>query len=238
MNVDDVSFSFEKCYAEEEVESPSFPGVITVYRKEIVNATFGGTVKDFMHTNKENTTKKYRWLTKKECEEKHVNLDLSGFGSDDASTGLVQAPVGMLEEHLTAFLQQNDVNIDQFGTGKAKTLKEFSAELRKGESTLMKGPDGKLTRIVDIVVMLVYKPDGKEILIETEERRPDGESKAASSKRPKVEEKEESLEEEEVIEAPKKKKARRGKKGMSGGEQQNFVTDKVDWSKVTDEFDA
>lgn len=35
-----------------------------------------------------------------------------------------------------------------------------------------------------------------------------------------------------------KKKARRGKKGLGGGEKANFVTQAVDWTKVTDEFDA
>eukprot|EP00929_Paragymnodinium_shiwhaense_P111612 TRINITY_DN7992_c0_g1_i5.p1 TRINITY_DN7992_c0_g1~~TRINITY_DN7992_c0_g1_i5.p1 ORF type:complete len:776 (-),score=223.67 TRINITY_DN7992_c0_g1_i5:112-2439(-) len=173
---------------EEEEESRSFPGVITVYRKEIlegeVTATDVNKLKkygmaddkgSYSHQNSSKNTKVYTWLGEKECGQKGVKLRAPADGED--VSGLVQAPVGFNMDELVKFLEANKVDHAQFGQNGAKTLKEFSNELIKGEASLMVNSDGKLVRIVDVVLLMINKEGTTDILVEALEKTPDGGSK-------------------------------------------------------------
>jgi len=90
-------------------------------------------------------------------------------------SGLVQAPIGLEEEELRKYFEANKVDISQFGTGQAKTLKDISAEMIKGESSLMQDADGSLIRIVDVVVIKLIHSVTGSILVQTEQTFPNGE---------------------------------------------------------------
>jgi len=89
-------------------------------------------------------------------------------------SGLVQAPIGYDEETLKKFLADNGIDPSKFGDGQTRTLKEFSTELIKGESSLMKETNGTVLRTVDIVLLKLTKAGTNELLVETGEVRPEG----------------------------------------------------------------
>merc|ERR1719272_2302013 len=74
-----VVFDFNKKEVfEEQEESPSYPGVQTVYRKEIIEGDLVADAKnyiglnpkgpkDWMHQDKTNNTKYFAWMNDKDC---------------------------------------------------------------------------------------------------------------------------------------------------------------------------
>lgn len=179
-----VSFDFEdKEVFEEENESPSYPGVKTVYRKEIVEGFVVATEKEqlskiglpnFSNWSAEDpkhNTKFFSWMADKAAQSKGVKLRAEG--SEEVS-GLVAAPIGLNEEDLTKYLLAHSVDITPFGQGHAKTLKEFSTELIKGESSLMEDPDGQVIRVVDLIIMKIVNPATGDVLVQTEQTFGDG----------------------------------------------------------------
>jgi len=177
MNECEVVFDYSVTEVfEEEDESPSYPGVRTVYRKEIVEGKVTATQKldalrfksgsVWSHKDTKQFTRALRWQTEKQCQAKGVKLRAPEAGAD--VSGLVHAPVGWEEEELTNYLKTNGVDTKDFGQGRAKTLKDFSNELVKGESSLMQQPDGRIVRIVDIVLLTIFLSDGK-LLVEAAE---------------------------------------------------------------------
>mmetsp|Transcript_11839 Transcript_11839/g.31935 ORF Transcript_11839/g.31935 Transcript_11839/m.31935 type:complete len:782 (-) Transcript_11839:162-2507(-) len=169
---------------EEQEDSRSYPGVMTVYRKEIVECVVATTDDSFLtklglngtleytHMNKDNNTKVYKWLTMQECANKSIKM--SAPTENEEVSGLVNAAIGYSEEQLTAYLKEHGVDPTAFGQGHAKTLKEFSDELMTGGSTLMTQPDGKLIRVVDVVAVLINKHGTQEYLVEAAEKFKDG----------------------------------------------------------------
>jgi len=166
---------------EEEIESPSFPGVTSVYRKEIVEGTISiknpealmkvglPSFSSWTATDTSNNTKTFEWMTAQQAEASKVKLSP---GKQEIST-LVKAPIGYGEEALRAQLTKAGVDVSKFGTPGTKTLKEFSAELIKGESTLLQDEKGGAMRVVDVVV-LVVKRKADEVLVQTEQTSADG----------------------------------------------------------------
>jgi len=53
-------------------------------------------------------------------------------------------------------------------------LKDISAELIKGESSLMQDTDGSLVRTVDVVVLKLIHAVSNSVLVQTEQTFPDG----------------------------------------------------------------
>lgn len=171
---------------EEEEESRSFPGVMTVYRKEIVPieitdpgmvAKVGISGAGYSNTDANKNTKSYRWLTNSECAKAVPPVKMDAKGDGEEVSGLVQAPVGYGEDELRQFLEANKVDTSAFGANHAKTLKEFSNELIKGESSLMVDASGKVVRVVDVVLLLLAKEGVGEILVETQEKYGAGDAK-------------------------------------------------------------
>merc|ERR550539_537462 len=112
------------------MDSPSYPGVRTVYRKEIVDARVSTTKADIMSQiglpgfkrweakdNKEGNTKFFEWMSDKQAEAKKVKLKSEG---REAISTLVRAPIGLGEEALREYLKLQNIDVDKFGTDNAK----------------------------------------------------------------------------------------------------------------------
>lgn len=182
-----VVFDFKKKEVfEEQEESPSYPGVQTVYRKEIIegdlqptdpnnyigkNVTAKGS-KDWYKTDSKNSTKYFAWMNDKECAKAGVKIKAPEEGSE--VSGLVQAPIGLSEDELRKHFEANKIDISKFGIGQAKTLKDISSELIKGESSLMQQQDGTTVRTVDVVVLKLIHAVTNSILVQTQQTFPDG----------------------------------------------------------------
>jgi len=187
LNIDDlkmVKFDFSTVERqEEEIDSPSFPGVTTVYRKELVECKVVTTDpaqlamvglpgnKEFKAQDSQGNTKFFQWMTEPEAEAKGVKLRVSG---SNIST-LVRAPIGLDEEALEAYLKENNVDISKFGKDGAKSLKEISSELIKGETRILK-VGRELLLITEVVMLILTKGEGdtKETLVQAGQTWPDG----------------------------------------------------------------
>jgi len=164
---------------EEETESPSYPGVRTVYRKEMVEGVIVLSDREALDkvglpsfnawsaSDKAGNTKFFQWMSDQTAEAKKVKLKAE---AAEAVSTLVRAPIGLGEEALRNHLNTMGVDVTKFGQSGCKTVKEFSAELIRGESTLQQDATSKrLVRIVDVVLMIVTNPVTGEILIQTEQ---------------------------------------------------------------------
>jgi hypothetical protein len=187
MNMHDCKISFdyeEKEVFEEESESPSYPGVKTVYRKEILEGYVVSSDKDVLariglpaatatwsfEDNKKNT-KFFTWFTDKQAASKGVKMKAEG--SEEVS-GLVAAPIGLNEEDLIKYLLAHKVDTKAYGQDHARTTKEFSTELIKGESSLMEDDKGAVIRVVDLIIMKIVNPGTGDVLVQTEQTFGDG----------------------------------------------------------------
>jgi serine/threonine protein kinase len=187
LNMDSVAIHFDfdckEVYEEEEI-SPSFPGVTTVYRKEIVQcyvhetsrsalAMIGLPRGDNWTAEEANHQIRYlAWMSEEQAVAAGVKLRAEG--SEEVS-GLVMAPIGLAEDDLAEVLQHNGADPSLFGKGAAKSLKDFSTELVKGEASLMAGVDGGLVRVVDIVLLKLVNPQASEMLVLSERTHSGGE---------------------------------------------------------------
>jgi len=115
-------------------------------------------------TDAEGNTKFFNWMTSKECDDKKVNL----YPQTKQISTLVRAPIGLSEEALRRYLTNCGVDTSRFGGPNAKTLKEVAAELVRGESTLSEDSSGKVLRCVDVVVVMIVRNDGSELLVQSE----------------------------------------------------------------------
>mmetsp|Transcript_5528 Transcript_5528/g.8996 ORF Transcript_5528/g.8996 Transcript_5528/m.8996 type:complete len:853 (+) Transcript_5528:89-2647(+) len=172
-----VHFDFSKReFFESESQSPSYPGVLTVYRMEIVEGRISSSTppaaEDWTHKAPDGTTKTYKFMEAAECDAKDIRLRAPD--DEDETSALVQAPIGLNEEDLRAYLKLYKVDVTQFGQGKAKTLQDISAELMKGDSSLMHDTDGSIIRVVDVVLLKLVNAETKQILVQTEQVYPDG----------------------------------------------------------------
>mmetsp|Transcript_2492 Transcript_2492/g.5454 ORF Transcript_2492/g.5454 Transcript_2492/m.5454 type:complete len:947 (+) Transcript_2492:91-2931(+) len=172
-----VVFDFKhKEVFEVEEESRSYPGVRTVYRKQIVqgrvaqrdqNSRRVWTMNSFKNAR---STKFFSWLAEEECTRKGVKLWPTKDTKEISS--LVPAPVGLKVEALGNFLKANNIDPSAFGTAHTKTLQELSMELTTGESILMEMENGRVVRLVDVVLLKILKVNangGDEVLVVTAE---------------------------------------------------------------------
>jgi len=158
---------------EESMDSPLYPGIQTVYRKEIMTgevtatnpsvlsriaATTGGTFSS--------KSRNFTWMTESQCKGRKIVVEKPPHTDFSA---LVYPPIGLEEEELTEFLSKNRIDTSKWGQGTYKSLEDFSEELTKGEATLIKGNDGKIKRVVDIVVLQLTRQETNSTLIEAAE---------------------------------------------------------------------
>mmetsp|Transcript_1818 Transcript_1818/g.4558 ORF Transcript_1818/g.4558 Transcript_1818/m.4558 type:complete len:782 (+) Transcript_1818:74-2419(+) len=165
---------------EEEEDSPSYPGVRTVYRKEIVEGKvtttdasalkricLQGEAKFWEYTDSFKITKSFKWMTEKQC--KGTGIKMKGPAEAQGVSGLVQTAAGMDEDQLKKYLEENRVDTSKFGQNHTRSLKEFAQEIAEGESALMQSADGGVMRVCDVIVLILKKSDSGEILVEVEE---------------------------------------------------------------------
>jgi len=162
-----LDFSRREVFEAEEVSS-SYPGIRTVYRKEIVS----GTVKQkdpmmgrswtFRSFKTDRSTKFFAWFSEEECAAKGIELRAPESGADFSS--LVPAPIGLTVDALGKYLKANNIDPRMFGENYAQALRELSIELVTGESSLMISGQ-RVVRIVDVVLLKITKPGTNDLLV-------------------------------------------------------------------------
>lgn len=157
---------------EEELDSPSYPGLHTVYRKEIVTGTvesedaelqkkFGlGVDATGWRASERGCTRLLQWMTEEEAVAAYVKVDVES----SVSSSLVQAPIGLKEEELTAYLTELKVDVSQYGRQGAKTLKQLSDELVKGEVQVGTDKNGVPVVVSEVVNLCIHDPMRCEML--------------------------------------------------------------------------
>lgn len=184
LQMSDCEITFDiagkECFEDEE-ESQSYPGLRTVYRKEIFEGKIGvndpvilqrigassasGTdeikVEDF---NK--YVRGFAWKDDDACKVENIRLRCPA--EEVEVSALVHAPVGYEEDELAQLLTAHSIDVSQFGQGTNRSLEEFSTELVAGEAVLQQRNNGQITRIVDVVLLNLVKEDGS-VLVEVSE---------------------------------------------------------------------
>jgi len=170
---------------EEELESPLYPGLTTVFRIEILE----GQIADGLDEAKLfsiglprganwdcQDSQKHAyfmcWLTFRQAFSKEVKLKIPDSVAE--SSGVVEAPIGLSEKQLIEYLQARDVDVSQFGEGKAKSIQDISKELIKGDSILMEDENGKVRRVVEVVAVRIINSETQGLLVQTEQEHSDG----------------------------------------------------------------
>lgn len=174
-----VLFDFRsKEVSEEEEESPSYPGVRTVYQKQTIEGQV--TVADpavlerigvdckeeYSFTDSKGNTKYFKWLTEAECNAMSTPVRLRAPRSTHTVSGLIMAPISIDEEALAKYLTSHGVNVEAFGQPGSRTLSEFADELANSEASIARDKHGQVIRVVDLIALVLLKDNGKEILVE------------------------------------------------------------------------
>jgi len=110
-------------------------------------------------------------MTEGACAE--AGVQLRPRNEEGEISALVYPPVGLAEDDLYQYLEDNNVDVSKWGEGTAKSVADFSEELVKGESALLRTEKGKIVRVVEIVVLKIEKTweDGStSVLREVEEK--------------------------------------------------------------------
>eukprot|EP00747_Dinoflagellata_sp_TGD_P203476 gnl/TRDRNA2_/TRDRNA2_77105_c0_seq1.p1 gnl/TRDRNA2_/TRDRNA2_77105_c0~~gnl/TRDRNA2_/TRDRNA2_77105_c0_seq1.p1 ORF type:complete len:357 (-),score=60.89 gnl/TRDRNA2_/TRDRNA2_77105_c0_seq1:40-1110(-) len=171
---------------EEEADSLSYPGVTTIYRKEIIDGYVTENNKTtklkrfglrcsgkWEHKDSRQVLKKYVWINEEEAVAQGAVVGRPA-DNHDLSESLVMAPIGMKEDQLQVFLEACNVDTSSFGQENARTLEGYSRELMMGESALMRDAEGGAVRLVDIVVLKIVDPLTSRILVQSRQKYPDG----------------------------------------------------------------
>lgn len=186
LSADKCTLFLDRCdKCEEECESRSYPGVQTIYNKEIIEgvvkvaalsdmelASIGlPDLKPWSCNDPREGTKFHAWMTEQEAQAKNVQYKAHGW--DDGSA-LYYAPVGMNEMELRSRLELSGIDVSHFGNNTSKSLKEFSSELLRGKASLMQSSDGKLVRTVNVVIIVLREPQTNRYLVQTHQIAPNG----------------------------------------------------------------
>eukprot|EP00429_Kryptoperidinium_foliaceum_P086215 CAMPEP_0176194440 /NCGR_PEP_ID=MMETSP0121_2-20121125/6002_1 /TAXON_ID=160619 /ORGANISM="Kryptoperidinium foliaceum, Strain CCMP 1326" /LENGTH=718 /DNA_ID=CAMNT_0017533187 /DNA_START=18 /DNA_END=2174 /DNA_ORIENTATION=- len=179
LGLTDVDVAFDPANTEmfEQIEdSPSYPGVQSIYRKEVLTGTIKSTDAKvlerlgvsggkFVSSDGKGYETTYAWLTQAECTARGVK---TSFPHDGEFSTLVYPPIGLGVDELEEFMQANKVDTSRLSIGTARSLQDFSEELVKGEATLQKLPNGQIKRIVDVVIVKIARKNG-DVIVEAEE---------------------------------------------------------------------
>lgn len=186
-----VSFNYDGNEVfEEEDDSTSFPGMRTVYRKEIVEGWVTSKNEDVLQrvgfradapetptwgfTDHRGNTKVFEWLTERQCEKREIIVHVPDEW-DEISCLVNPSATGLSEENLGEALKASGIDPKVLAqTPGAKKLEDLVDETKRGECTFVMEPDGRVLRMVDIVLLKLTKADpdnpGKSmILIQADE---------------------------------------------------------------------
>jgi len=179
--------------SEEEESSPSFPGVRTVYRKEMVAGLLLTTdpktlAKIGIHSEVAQSGWKWRdeglrtnhvfkWMAEKQCAAGGVQLNVGRSSQKISWLVWAAARVHVDEDALENRLQSAGVDVSQWGQVSTKSVADLAREISQGESSLMTTKEGHLLRVCDVVLMRLAKADTGDVLVEVQEAYPTGETK-------------------------------------------------------------
>lgn len=181
MNFEDVQLSFDwtrqESFEEEDMSS-HYPGVRTVYRKEIYeghvivtdpeilariglrgDASLGMT---FSHMCPGQYFRTFMWLTEKECQARKVVMRVPDEGADISP--LVPPPIVYSEDDLHSFLNGGDGCQPLVEIERSQVLEALSEEMVKGEAQLTRLPDGSLIRLTEVVVLCITRQNGDTLV--------------------------------------------------------------------------
>merc|ERR1740121_1696672 len=175
-----------KEYMEDDEESPSYPGVRTVYRKEIyegivttkdpqVLAKLGlsvdGTTTQYTATGVDQYVRTFFWASEGACYAKGIKFRAPKEGFEISP--LVPTPVGYNEEELQTFLEENNVSLDAFAKSGPGSLAKLAEELQVGDAALNRMPDGRIMRVVEVIVLKLQKKNG-DMLVQAQQKDTSG----------------------------------------------------------------
>jgi len=182
----EVKFDFaNRELIQSKEESPSYPGVKTMYRKRIIPAVIASTdlgvlvsiglpdIREFLTVGNKSDVKTWNWIEKADIMKK--NVVIGGDREDSQFNSLVTANIKVDEDKLVERLKSNKIDVSKFGEGDAASIQEFCQELNHGESSLVEDPEtGDLVRVVDIVLLRIVEKKSKKILVEAGKTKHNG----------------------------------------------------------------
>lgn len=188
LSTEDVEFKGAAEMFDEQEDSPSYPGIWTVYRKHLLKAVI--VAKDSTSLVKVGLPKgnpfetelqesggikiAWGWFDEKKCKKMGVKVSVSGEASRYA--GLVPAMMkDLTPEAVEGKFKKYEIDTSKYGIGEAKTFTEIANEVALGESDLME-EGGKLIRVVSVVLLRLQEPNGS-FLIEHSSESKDGRTK-------------------------------------------------------------
>jgi len=163
---------------EEEEEASVFTGVSTVYCKELIQFTFASEdphvlthvglpeARTFSVRDSRGVTRGFEWV-----DQAKVKALQTAMSDPEAESRLVPAPIGPSLKDLRAYMQSPKIDIGPTGP---RGLEDLYAETRKGDASLIQGPDGEITHVVDVVVFQLVDRKSGRILVETEQTLANG----------------------------------------------------------------
>lgn len=162
---------------EEEEDSPSYPGVTTVYKKTIISGTVATSDRKVLDkiglsdlgiwtsTDAKKDVRSFKWLTEAQCREQNVKLRYEKEGnSTDGISALVQASFGFDADSIATLLEDNGIDWRKFANG-SSSVQDLANELSQGESTLQREKDGSLVRLVDVVILKITNKETGKLLV-------------------------------------------------------------------------
>jgi len=174
MTGSEVVFDYTaKEYMEDDEESPSYPGVRTVYRKEFyegvvttkdpevlkrLGLSTDGSTTQYVCKGEDEYTRTFFWASEGACFAKGIKFRAPKEGFEISP--LVPTPVGYNEEELQTFLEENNVSLDAFAKSGAGSLAKLAEELQMGDAALNRMPDGRIMRVVEVIVLQLKKKNG------------------------------------------------------------------------------
>merc|ERR1719436_1299638 len=105
---------------------------------------------------------------------------LESLGIEADASALVNAPIGLNQQELRGRLEAAGVDVSQFGQNGARTLKDFSQELYRGEASVQENPSGELVRTVNVVIIVMRDRKTGRTLVQTKQTSVGGDGKANS----------------------------------------------------------
>merc|ERR1740121_155010 len=174
MTGNEVVFDYlVKEHMEDDEESPSYPGVRTVYRKEFyegvvttkdpgvlkrLGLSADGSTTQYVVKAADEYSRTFFWASEGAMFAKGIKFRAPKEGFEISP--LVPTPVGYDEEELQKFLEENNVSLDAFATSGAGSLAKLAEELQMGDAALTRMPDGRIMRVVEVIVLKLTRANG------------------------------------------------------------------------------
>eukprot|EP00811_Abedinium_folium_P000828 NODE_1075_length_2619_cov_2.510835.p1 GENE.NODE_1075_length_2619_cov_2.510835~~NODE_1075_length_2619_cov_2.510835.p1 ORF type:complete len:461 (-),score=149.75 NODE_1075_length_2619_cov_2.510835:436-1818(-) len=160
---------------EREEESPTYPGVRTVYTIKVVPGRLVATSPETLEkvsiarpdgifrADRPTGVINYQWMNEADC--LAANVKLREPAETQQISALVNPVAGMDPDSLAKFLEECGVDVGEFGIGDKKSIKDLSDELLRGESSLERLDDGTVRRLVKVVALALKLPSKPSVVL-------------------------------------------------------------------------